>query len=78
MSRQAGNQSTGQGTEASLGLFFPVMVVAGNLFIVINILFVFALGWWSLPLIAVEALAGLGATLVYRLRHGKPPEENHP
>lgn len=78
MSRQLGNHPTGPGTEASLGLFFPVMVVAGNLLILINLIFLSALGWWSLPLIAVEALAGLGVTLVYRLRHRKPPEDNHP
>lgn len=78
MTGPVGDQPGGQGTEASVGLFFPVMVVAGNLFIMINLIFVAGLGWWSLVPMAVEAVAVLAVWVAWYLRTGKAAEENKP
>ena len=78
MTRPAGNPPGGPDTEASVGLFFPVMVVAGNLFIMINLIFVAGLGWWSLAPMALEAVIGIILGVVWFFRTGKKAEDNRP
>jgi len=68
----------GRAQKPPSGCFFPVMVVAGNLFIMINLIFVAGLGWWSLVPMAVEAVAGLAVWVAWYLRTGKAAEENKP
>lgn len=78
MTGPVGDQPDGQGPDASVGLFFPVMVVAGNLFIMINLIFVAGLGWWSLAPMAAEAVAGLVLGVAWFIRTRKNAEENKP
>lgn len=55
--------SVDEGPGPSVGLFFPVMVVAGNLGIMISLIVLPTLGWWSL--VAIGSLAFLVPGLVF-------------
>ena len=54
------------------------MVVAGNLFIMINLIFVAGLGWWSLAPMALEAVVGIILGVVWFFRTGKKAEDHRP
>ena len=59
------------GSKPEIGLFFPVMVVAANLGIMISLIVLPTLDWWSLVVIGALAFLGLGSFLGYQYLQSK-------
>lgn len=73
-----GGENRDEGFENPVGLFFPTMVVAGNLAIMIGLILLITKSWITLGVMSACVAAGAAYLFGYRFRPKKPTRENHP
>lgn len=64
--------------ESPIGLFFPTMVVAGNLAIMIGLILLVTRSWITLGVMSACVAAGSAFLFGYRFRPKKPTREDTP